>query len=280
MRFIVITPVKNEEKYFQFIADSMLSQSIKPIKWIVVDDGSTDNSAKLIKSYSMQHNWIIYIKHDDNGELRSYGAKVIRAFNYGVKEIGIDQYDFIIKLDADLTIPYDYFSLIAEAFENNPKLGICGGIIVENETDFDGKLKKDQYVQGAVKSIRKKCFDEIGGLWETNGWDGIDQHLARYKGWEVKNLLVPIIHHRKEAEEYKSLNFYFQNGSSSYILGNNFFLTFVRVIVRIKEKPYLFAALYFLFGFIYAKLTKKRIVDNDFAKYIRKYNYERIRKEL
>lgn len=278
MSYIVITTVKNEEKYFHFIARSMLSQTLRPSKWIIVDDGSTDNSAEVIRNQTKQHDWIDYIKFDDKGEKRSYGAKVIRAFNFGLRSISDNNYDFITKLDADLTLPDHYFYDIDLAFANDVKLGIAGGVIVDKDSDFEAKLQKDPVVEGAVKSIRKKCFDDIGGFWEINGWDGIDQHLARFKGWEVKNLSIPVLHHRPEAKEYLSLNFYFQNGRTSYILGNNFFLTIIRFIVRIKEKPFVLGAFCFLFGFIYAVFTEKRLVSKEFSKFIRKYNYSRILK--
>jgi|WetSurMetagenome_2_1015567.scaffolds.fasta_scaffold114358_2 glycosyltransferase involved in cell wall biosynthesis len=277
MSFIVITPVKNEEKYFHFIADSMLSQSLLPSEWIVVDDGSDDNTAALILKYTNQYNWIRYVKFDDQGAKRSYGAKVIKAFNFGLRNISFNDYDFITKLDADLTLPKQYFNEINLAFEENTRLGVVGGVIVEKKSDLIEKMKRDEFVEGAVKSIRKKCFEDIGGLWEVNGWDGIDQHLARYRGWEVKNLPIAVKHHRTEAQEYLSLNFYFQNGISSYVLGNNLFLTLIRFIVRIKEKPYLLGSFAFLYGFFFATFTKKRLVDKNFAKFIRKYHYSRIK---
>jgi glycosyltransferase involved in cell wall biosynthesis len=277
MSYIVITPVKNEEKYFRFIADSLISQSLKPEIWLVVDDGSTDNSSEIIKNYAKKYDWIRYSKLESRNEERSFGAKVIRAFNFGLKQITNDNYDFITKLDADLTLPAQYFYEISQAFKSIAKLGIVGGIIVEKESDFNEKLNSEEFVEGALKSIRKECFKDIGGFWEVNGWDGIDQHLARYRGWDVKNLPIPIVHHRPEAHEYLSLNFYFQNGISSYVLGNNIFLTVIRFIVRIKEKPYLLCSLTFLYGFIYATLFKRRLVDKKLAKFIRKYHYSRLR---
>ena len=277
MSFIVITPVKNEEKYFHFVADSMVSQKLPPDRWIVVDDSSTDNSSEIIKNYAKQYHWIRYAKLDNQDEKRSYGAKVIRAFKFGLKQITSNNYDFITKLDADLTLPAQYFYEIFQAFKSNAKLGIVGGIIVDKKSDYNEKLNKEEFVEGAVKSVRKECFNDIDGFWEVNGWDGIDQHLARYKGWEVKNLPIPIIHHRPEAHEYLSLNFYFQNGMSSYVLGNSLLLTIIRFIVKIKEKPYLFGSITFLCGFVYAALVKKRLVDKNLAKFVRKYHYSRLR---
>lgn len=277
MSHIVITPVKNEDKYFHFIADSLIAQSLKPDSWIVVDDGSTDNSSEIIKHYAKKYDWIRYTRMENKDENRSYGAKVIRAFKFGLKQISNINYDFITKLDADLTLPPQYFHEISKAFKSNDKLGIVGGIIVDRESDFNEKLKKEAFVEGAVKSVRKECFTEIGGFWEVNGWDGIDQHLARYKGWEVINLPIPIIHHRPEAHEYLSLNYYFQNGMSSYLLGNSLFLTIIRFIVKIKQKPYLLGSSAFLYGFVYAALVKKRLVDKNLAKFVRKYHYSRLR---
>ena len=196
MSFIVITPVKNEESYFHFIANSMISQELKPLKWIIVDDSSIDNSANLILAYARKYDWIGSYRFENIGEPRSYGAKVIRAFNFGLEKILDEKYNFLVKLDADLTLPQDYFKEIEHAFNKDPKLGVVGGIIVENKYDFSKKISKIDFVEGAIKSIRKECFEDIGGFWEINGWDGIDQHMARYHGWEIKNLAIPVTHHQ------------------------------------------------------------------------------------
>lgn len=280
MKYIVITPVKNEEKYISFLVSSMLMQSVRPEKWIIVDDGSTDSTIEVVKQYVSCNEWIRLERLETKQEKKSYGSKVIRAFNFGLAQIDITDYDFLVKLDADLSLPPDYFLNIIEAFKSNPKLGICGGYIVENETDLEKKQKSDYFVQGALKSIRKECFKDIGGFWEINGWDGLDQHLARYNGWEIKNIDIPVHHHRPRAQDYVSNAYHFHNGVTSYKLGNNLFLTLVRLPTRIVEKPYFLGAISFLLGYIKGLIWDKRIIDAQLASFIRNYHYNRILRRL
>lgn len=277
MKYYIITPAKNEEKYIAFTLESVIHQTLKPVKWIIVDDGSTDATNKIIEKYMNQHDWIEMISIDNKQEPKLYGSKVIRAFNLGYNLIKDCEYDFIVKLDADLSFPNYYFNEIANVFMQNSELGICSGYVVEKESDVAKKAYKRTYVPGAIKSIQTKCFRDIGGFAEANGWDGLDQLKAMYMGWKVANIPITIIHLRPVTTEYRSLNFFYNNGIAHYRIGNNFFLALIRVIIHIKEKPYFLAALSYMRGYIKAFISKEpKLVDEKLAKFIRAHHYQRL----
>lgn len=280
MGYLIIVPMKNEEHYIKFILESIINQSYKPSLCIISNDGSTDKTQIIAEELTKGYNFFKIINIDNQKEKRTYGAKVIRAFNEGLKNILIDNYDFIVKLDADLSLPNDYFENINNAFLENKKLGICGGIIIEKEGDFEKKINASTYIQGAIKSIRKECFSDIGGLREINGWDGFDQLYAMYKGWKIKNLPIEVFHHRPEGKEYISLKFYFNNGLTHYSLGNNLLITIIRTIFHVKKKPYFIASLVYLMGFMKGFLfVRKRYVSQSFARFTNNYQYKRILKK-
>ncbi len=277
MQYCVITPAKNEEKYISFTLESMINQTIRPLKWIIVDDGSTDNTLGLVAKYQLENTWIEVVSIDNSHEKKLYGSKVIRAFNVGLNLIKDMHFDFIVKLDADLSFPVDYFEAVSEAFATNEKLGICGGYICEKESDFERKSALSTYVQGAVKSLSANCFKEIGGFAEENGWDGLDQLKAKYLGWEVRNIPIVVMHHRIQASDYKSLQFFYNNGLAHYRIGNDLLLTIIRTLVKLSDKPYLLASLSYLRGYLRAFLLREpKLVDAGLAKFIRAYHYKRL----
>lgn len=277
MNYYVITPAKNEEKYITFILESMVNQELKPLKWIIVDDGSSDKTNEIISSYQKNNDWIEVIKSNDLVQVKLYGSKVIRAFNKGFNLIKDKDFDFVVKLDADLTLPPNYFKEIANEFSKNSKLGICGGYIVEKESDLKTKMARQPFVEGAIKSVKKECFIAIGGFLQENGWDGIDQLKAKYLKWDVKNIPIKVYHHRPETSEYLSLSLFFNNGATHYKLGSDFFLTLIRSFLMLRNKPYLLASFYYLKGYSQAALSRTpKLVDKELSNYIKAYHYKRL----
>lgn len=277
MKYFLITPAKNEEKYISFTLESMINQSLKPLKWIIVDDGSTDKTKEIAEAYAGKYNWIEVVSIDNKQEKKLYGSKVVRAFNFGYNLIKDQDFDFIVKLDADLSFSPDYFQQIANAFQENKSLGICAGYLIEKEGDLEKKMARHPYVQGPIKSIRYSCWKEIGGFAEANGWDGLDQHKAKYLGWEVKNIPLEVIHHRIQTTEYRSLQFFYNNGATHYRQGNDLLLSLIRFIVLLKQKPHLLASFNYLKGYLSAAFSKQpMLVDEGLARYIRSYHYKRL----
>lgn len=281
MGYLIIIPVKNEEKFIVNTLNCIINQSYLPELCVIVDDGSVDNSVSLIEKTISGHFFFKLIILKNHLEKRGYGSKVIKAFNKGLAQLNLDKYDFLVKLDADLTLPNNYFEAVNDAFLNNTKLGITGGIIVEQSGDFERKLHNTDYVQGAIKSIKIKCFHEIGGFKEINGWDGHDQLSAIYLGWEVRNLPLKVEHHRIEALEYASLKYYGHNGLTHYLLGNNLILAILRSIYQLPNRPYFLASFSYLLGYIYGAIfIRKRTVSKEFAKFTINYHYKKMFKKM
>ncbi len=279
MNYYVITPAKNEEKYIASTLDAMIHQTLKPLKWIIVDDGSTDRTIEIIEAYRKEHPWIEVVSMDTKQEKKLYGSKVIRAFNRGYQLIADTAYGFIVKLDADLSFPPNYFEAISTAFEKDKQLGICSGYVVYTEKEVAERMKRNTYVPGPIKSVRLSCFRQIGGFAEANGWDGLDQLHALYLGWKVENIPVTVIHLRPVTTEYRSLNFFYNNGIAHYRVGNDLFLSLLRAIIQLKQKPYFLAGFNYLRGYLKALFSgEPKLVDKELARFIRNHHYKKLLK--
>ena len=128
MKVVIITPFLNEEAAIDHLIKSMISQEVQPTRWVLVDDGSKDNSVNIINGYTKDYDWISLVKLDHKSQKRSIGAKIINAFNKGLETISVDDYDVIMKIDADLILPKNYISEITHQFTTNEKIGLCGGV--------------------------------------------------------------------------------------------------------------------------------------------------------
>jgi poly-beta-1,6-N-acetyl-D-glucosamine synthase len=277
--YIIITPVKNEEKYIKFTLDSVLDQTILPAEWIIVNDGSTDRTAEIVEQYCTKSAWIKLINIKTFEEQRMGGNKVVRAFKAGYSAITNKEWDFIVKLDGDLTLPNNYFEEIFKNFTGEKKLGICGGTIVNKYSDDKLIIEKsDQYhVRGALKTIRRECWYAIGGFKEVWAWDGLDIMEARFNGWNTKSIDIKVIHHRPTSSAYNPIKQSYRNGYESYKFGNDIILTLVRSFVRFKNKPYFIVGFAFLAGFLMSWLNREsKVVSKDLESFMRKFHYSRI----
>jgi glycosyltransferase involved in cell wall biosynthesis len=278
-KYVIITPAKNEEEFIEHTLNSVCSQTHKPIEWIIVDDGSTDQTSSLVERYMMNNSWIKLIKSNNLSEKRAGGPKVVRAFNKGYDVIRDKSYDFIVKLDADLTLPSNYFEVIGKTFMLNEMIGLCGGYCVGEKK---GKLLREMsasfHVRGAVKAYRKQCFIDIGGLKPVWNWDGLDELMAMYMGWEVKVLPLEVVHHRETSKEYNPLLQNFLHGKEYYRMGHGTVLLLIKSLhTMINTRPLFFGGIVFVGGFVWACIKgENKIVDEKAAGFIRRFQYERI----
>lgn len=275
--YVIITPVFNEAKYLDRFIESIVAQTIKPIKLLFVDDNSDDDSASIIFKYQKHIKWIEYLYHSSQPK-KVQGSKVIQAFNFGLSKTDITGINFISKIDADLELPKNYFEEICKTFDENPAVGICGGIIQELKDKEWITIRESKYhIRGALKSYRIKCFMDIKGLNPVLGWDGLDEMKAFQLGWDTSTINVLVKHLRPASSDYNPLIMNFQYGIANYKNGSSFFLALVRFLVRIKDKPYFFSAFSFLFGYIKAFLFRSnKNVDKELASFINKYHNRRL----
>ena len=282
MKYTIVSPVKNESAHIEHTLKSVIKQTVLPMEWVIVDDGSTDNTLQIIQDFASKHEWIRVVENKTHDEARSGGSKVVRAFNRGFSTIDDHSYDFIVKLDGDLKLPENYFETVIETFIQNPKVGICGGYILNKVgDDLIKEIEIDYHVRGAFKSVRKTCFDEIGGFKEIWNWDGVDQMEAMMRGWETKVFGLPVIHFRPTSTAYNPYRFHFKDGRFAYRLRVNFSLLLLRMGGRIKKRPFLISALIYFLGYIYAMIRREEfIVGNDVGDFTNKFHTKRILNQL
>lgn len=278
MKYSIITPVKNEASYIRFTLESVVSQSLRPLEWVIVDDGSTDDTLEILRDFATKFDWIKIVEHKTQNEKRSGGAKVVRAFYAGYARLSDHAYDFIVKLDGDLKLTSTYFEMVAKAFSSDPRIGICGGYILNKHGDkLIKEIEIDYHVRGAFKAIRKSCFQEIGGFTEIWNWDGLDMMEAFRLGWKSKVLDVPVIHYKPTSSAYNPVRFQFKCGWFAYKLRNNLALTLLRSVGRARQKPYFISTLLYLLGYTYSFLTREdKIIKKPLGDFVNKFHINRI----
>jgi len=185
MEYYIVIPAYNEASFIAQTLQSLASQTILPKKVVVVNDGSTDKTAAIVTSFAQNHSWLTLIDKTSEA-IHLPGSKVIQAFQKGSETLD-NNYDVIVKLDADLILPNNYFETILHIFKSDSKVGMAGGFayvekdgkwVLENLTDKD-------HIRGAFKAYRKECYLQIGGLKPAMGWDTLDELLAQFFGWKV-----------------------------------------------------------------------------------------------
>ncbi len=221
-KYVVVSPIRNEEEYLPLTIACMCAQTVKPWKWVLVDDGSSDRTGALIDEAASQHPWIVAVHRKDRGS-RQAGSGVIEAFYDGYDLVADDHWDFIAKFDGDLSFGADYFESCLREFQADVNLGIAGGTccrVVNGRpvTEFEGEPAF--HVRGPTKIYRRQCFDAIGGLIQAPGWDTVDHVKANMLGWKTLTFRhIHLVHHRPTGGAYGSWANWIKNGLANYIAG-------------------------------------------------------------
>lgn len=277
-KYVVITPVRNEEKYLVHTITSMLNQSVIPTEWIIVNDGSHDKTGDIIDFYSTKYEWIKPVHLIDRG-FRKSGGGVVEAFYEGYNSITDPDWDFLVKLDGDLSFEPEYFCICLNQFRSDSYLGITGGTIYHN---FSGTLTIEQqpkfHVRGATKIYRRQCWEDIGGLLKAPGWDTLDEVKANMRGWNTYSIKsLKIVHYRLTgaADGYWKSNKKY--GLGSYICGYHPLFVLLKMIKKTIEKPHFLTSFAYLIGFLKGYLSNiNRISDKELVNYLRKQQLRRI----
>ena len=281
MNYTIISPVKNEGKFIKNTLDSVINQSIKPKEWIIVDDGSTDDTLDILKKYASNHKWLKIIENKTHSEERAGGSKVVRAFYKGYDSITDHNYDFVVKLDGDLKLPENYFETVIVNFKKNPKIGLCGGYILNKIGDDliqEGPI--DYHVRGAFKSVRKQCFEEIGGFSHVWNWDGLDEMEAMRLGWQTLVFDLPVIHYRPTSGAYDYRKQNFKHGIEAYKTRDSLILTIIRLLAKSAKKPHL-SGFYFFKGYLSGFFKREpRVISKELSKFTNKFHLNRIIKTV
>jgi len=237
--YVVISPVKDEGPYVEKTILSMSAQTLRPRRWIIVDDSSRDATPQILRRYSEQFPWITVLTLIRDGG-RKPGSAVIHAFMAGYKEVKNDDFDFIVKLDCDLEIPVRYFERLIDRFDADPKLGIASGIYLEiNQQSWKPVRMPDYHAAGCSKMVRAECFRQIGGFLPEGGWDTVDEIRALMLGWTTRHFTELQLRHLKiEGEGIGANRTHVMHGEIYYRTGGGFFFFLLKVIHRaVLGKP-------------------------------------------
>jgi glycosyltransferase involved in cell wall biosynthesis len=257
--FVIISPVKDEERYVETTIHAVLRQTVRPKKWIIVDDGSHDRTVEIVTSFSDQFEWISLVRVERDAT-RQPGSGVIRAFDFGYQTVPPGGCEFIVKLDCDVDLPANYFESLLAKFRADERLGIASGIFMEKTNERWHPVKMPNYhAAGASKMIRTKCFEGIGGFVRARGWDTVDEIRAHNLGWHTKHFKELNFRHLKpEGIGIGYLRTNAMHGEIYYLVGGGPFFFSLKVIHRcLFGKPFLIGGIILAAGYLKAWLTKK-----------------------
>jgi biofilm PGA synthesis N-glycosyltransferase PgaC len=249
--YVVISPVRDEEAYIRFTVDCMAHQTIVPKEWVVIDDGSSDKTGEILDEYARQYPWIRVV-HRANRGFRKAGGGVVEAFNAGYDALQFRDWDFLVKLDGDLSFEPDYFEKCFQNFEKEPRLGVGGGVICYLENGVkEFEPSPAFHVRGATKIYKRGCWDAIGGFWPAPGWDTMDEVKANMLGWTTRSFLdLHIVHFRRTGTADGQWAGLVKNGRANYICGYHPLFMISKCIRRLVKKPYLIGAIGLFYGFL------------------------------
>ena len=274
--YCLITPCRDEALYARRTLDSVVSQTVPPSLWVLVDDGSSDDTPAILREYAEKYDYIRVVRREDRGE-RKVGPGVIDAFYAGYDTINPSEFDYICKLDLDLDLPPRYFEILMERMDADPRLGTCSG---KPYFEHDGKLVSelcgDENSVGMTKFYRTSCFEEIGGFVREVMWDGIDGHRCRMNGWTAASWDDPelrFVHLRPMGTSHKGWwTGRARHGFGQYFMGTGPMYMTASALFRMTRPPLVVGGMAMLWGYFGSMLKgKARYDDPEFRRFLRRY---------
>jgi biofilm PGA synthesis N-glycosyltransferase PgaC len=278
--YVLITPARNEAQFIKLTIKSVLAQTVRPLKWVIVSDGSTDGTDEVVKQYTSNIPWIELVRMPERAE-RHFAGKV-RAFDAGYARMAGLKYGAIVSLDADISFEADYFSLLLEKLSDDPRLGLVGTPFQEESGQkYDYRFVSIEHVSGACQVFRRECFEEIGGYLPVKGGsiDHIAVITARMKGWKTRTFTErTCLHHRTMGTAGRNLlRSRFKLGIKDYSIGNHPMWEFFRTARQIFLPPLFIGGLALGAGYLWAFLRQvPRPVSRDLIAFHRREQMQRL----
>jgi glycosyltransferase involved in cell wall biosynthesis len=274
--YLLISPCRNEADYMRRTLDSVVAQTRTPACWVIVDDGSTDDTPLILKEYAARHPWIRVVAKADRGH-RAVGPGVIEAFYAGYDTVDVGAFRYLCKLDLDLDLPPRYFETLIDRMEAEPRIGTCSGKPYERRGGtLVSERRGDEMSVGMTKFYRRTCFEDIGGFVHEVMWDAIDCHKARQKGWIAVSWDEPELrfeHLRPMGSSQTSIyTGRRRHGFGQYYMGSDFLFFVATAIFRMAEPPYVLGGLATIQGYLSAWLRRvPQHGDTELRAFIRSY---------
>ena len=278
--YVLITPCRNEATFARRCIESVIAQTVRPELWLIVDDGSTDETASIVSEYATTHKWIRLISRPDRGK-RAVGPGVIDAFYSGLDVVNLDQFQYLCKFDLDLDIPPRYFQILLERMKEEPRLGTCSGKAyyhAPGSLDLTSEGCGDETSVGMTKFYRTTCFKEIGGFIREVMWDGIDCHTCRMMGWIARSWDEPdlrFIHLRPMGSSQVSLwHGRMRHGRGQFFMGTGITYMTASCIYRIFRRPFLVGGVGMMVGYLKSMCTRTTRYQNEaFSAHLKQYQW-------
>jgi glycosyltransferase involved in cell wall biosynthesis len=273
MTYVLITPARNEAAFIEKTILAIIRQTVKPAKWVIVSDGSMDETDEIVNKYVREHTWMELLRIPERAE-RHFGGKAI-AFNTGCDRVRHVAYDIIGNLDADITFDEDHFEFLLNKFAQDKTLGVAGTPFREGNTQYDYRFSRKEHVSGACQLFRRECFDMIGGYVPLKG-GGIDLTAvvtARMRGWKTETFTEKACLHLrpmgKAGPHY--LKYTFKSGHGDYMLGVHPVWQFFRSIYQMSTKPLFLSGFLLLSGYFWGLITHlPKPVSEEFVRFRRR----------
>lgn len=282
MNYYIVIPAHNEEAFLEETLRSLSAQTLQPKKVIIVNDNSSDGTEKIIDTFCSKYQTYLKLNTSSSKE-HLPGSKVINAFRKGLALLD-DEYDFIVKLDADLILPKNYFETIASVFNENKNIGLAGGFVYEldanNEWTLNHPMNK-KHVRGAFKAYTKACFKSIDGLRNAMGWDTVDELLAQYHGFEIKTLDELQVKHLRPIGKAYNAKAKLMQGEAMYAMDYGCLLTSIASLKMAMKQKNPKTMYHNMRGFFKAKANNlQKMVTPEEGKFIRKLRWKGIKDKI
>ena len=278
--YVLITPARDEAEFIELTIKSVVAQTVRPVKWVIVSDGSTDGTDEIVKKYAADHSWIELLRMPERRE-RHFAGKA-HAFNAGYARVKELEYEAIGSLDGDLSFDENYFSFLLGKLVEDPELGLIGTPFSNSSNKtYDFGVVGLEHVSGACQFFRRECFEEIGGYTpvKLGGVDYIALITARMKGWKTRTFTEKAcLHHREMGTaEHGRLHASFRNGVKDYAFGGHPLWEVFRVIYQAKSRPV--GGLFLCAGYVWAAVRRvERPIPHEVVTFRRREQMQRLSK--
>jgi len=279
--YVLITPARNEAEFIELTIKSVVAQTLRPIKWVIVSDGSTDGTDDIVRKYAAEHSWIELVRAPERDE-RHFAGKV-SAFNLGYAKMKALEYDAIGSLDGDISFDEQYFSFLLRKLAEDATLGLVGTPFKEgSDAVYDYRFVSIEHVSGACQLFRRECFEQIGGYLPARG-GGVD-HIAvitaRMKGWKTRTFVEKVSRHHREMgrAQHGKLAARFRTGALDYALGGHPVWEFFRTLYQMTKSPLLTGGLALGAGYLWGLVRRaERPVSPELVAFRRREQMRRLR---
>lgn len=288
LAYALITPARNEEAHLEAVIRSVIAQTVRPVRWVIVSDGSTDRTDDIVRGFAAEHPWIVLMRRERDPQ-RHFGGKAI-AVNAAYDSLKPLAFDLVGNLDADITLPPDYYEFLIGKFMDDPGLGVAGTPFAEdfnnlNDHSYAHRFADLNHVSGACQFFRRRCFEEIGGYQpvKQGGIDWVAVTTARMRGWTTRTFLERVcLHHRAMGTADRGhLRARFRHGQEEYLVGGHPVWQVLRGMFQMKNQPLVFGGLSLIAGYASAWVTRKPSpIPSALREFHRREQMDRLRRVI